>query len=108
MKKPDITKGEWHSDSSGRIYRRPIKDLYKNGGSVAGDYPLATAHKGRISWDNHFNQEENAKAISAVPEMIEALIECRTTFIKLNKEINLPVEAHLKMINKSIEKAGCK
>ena len=74
MSKQQHTPGPWFSDSEGNIWRRDPKDLYQNGGGVAGEKPLATVHKG---W-NHpgavgYPLEANARLISAAPELLEAL-----------------------------------
>ncbi len=40
------TKEPWFNDENGNIWRRNPKDLYQNGGGVAGDKPLAYCDKG--------------------------------------------------------------
>lgn len=74
MSKQQHTPGPWFSDSEGNIWRRDPKDLYQNGGGVAGEKPLATVHKG---W-NHpgavgYPLEANGRLIAAAPELLEAL-----------------------------------
>lgn len=68
------TPGPWFWDTDGNIWRRPPADLYQNGGGVAGDRPLATAHKG---WhganDVGYPVAANARLIAAAPVLLEEL-----------------------------------
>lgn len=67
MSKP--TPGPWYADKNGNIWRRPIADLYENGGSVAGDKPLAMATKGWYGKNEQgYPIEANASLIAAAPE----------------------------------------
>jgi len=60
--------------AKGNIWRRPPSDLYQNGGSVAGDKPLAFAF---VGWhgenDTGYPVEANARLIAAAPDLLEAL-----------------------------------
>lgn len=68
------TAGPWYADEGGAIWRRPPAELYQNGGGVAGDKPLATAHAG---WHGEgvtgYPAQANARLIAAAPELLEAL-----------------------------------
>lgn len=70
--------GPWYADKSGNIWRRDPKELYENGGEVAGGKPIATVNKG---WygpnDTSFPVEANANLIAAAPDLLEALIYLR-------------------------------
>lgn len=67
------TKGPWYCDHAGRVWRRPSSELHQNGGEVAGDHPVATAHFGGAHWDNKYPVEANARLIAAAPCLLEAL-----------------------------------
>jgi len=67
------TPGPWFCGDDGRIWRRPVHDLYQYGGTVAGDAPLATVNSGHSSWEHKFPVEANARLIAAAPELLEAL-----------------------------------
>lgn len=60
------TQGEWHEDLKGQIWRRPISELYQNGGGVAGDKPIAWTDRGWYGEDTDgYPYQENAYYIAA-------------------------------------------
>ena len=71
------TPGPWFSDRRGNIWRRPLSDLYENGGGVAGDKPLAFVAAG---WAGEgvtgYPVEANARFIAAAnPAAITELLD---------------------------------
>ena len=68
------TPGPWFVDENNDIWRRDPKELYENGGGVAGDKPLACCYKG---WHGEgligYPAAANAQLISAAPDLYEAL-----------------------------------
>ena len=73
----DATPGPWFSDARGNIWRRPLSDLYENGGSVAGDKPIAFAF---VGWSGEgvtgYPVENNARLIAAAnPAAISGLLD---------------------------------
>ncbi|WP_337054027.1 hypothetical protein [Pseudoxanthomonas sp. USHLN014] len=63
------TPGPWFADAKGYIWRRDPAELYQNGGSVAGDKPLAEAFKGWHGADQQgYPVEANAHLIAAAPK----------------------------------------
>lgn len=91
MKKPEITKGEWIFKDDGMLYV-----------GIKNDHPLVPINPRVCTmWCQGFKKTRvsNAKAISAVPEMIDALIEY--TDSKAG-----PTKAYDKAII-ALKKAGC-
>ena len=67
------TPGPWSPDKEGRVWRRPLSDLYEYGGTVAGDKPLATVHKGWYDEDQQgYPVNANTHLIAAAPDLLEA------------------------------------
>ena len=71
------TPGPWFSDRRGNIWRRPLSDLYENGGGVAGDKPLAFVAAG---WAGEgvtgYPVEANARFIAAAnPAAVSELLD---------------------------------
>ena len=68
------TPGPWFVDENNNIWRRDPKELYENGGGVAGDKPLACCYKG---WYGDgltgYPAAENAQLIAAAPDLLAAL-----------------------------------
>lgn len=107
VRKPDITKGEW-------IYEDSI--LINVG--VKNNHPLVKLKPILFNvWNNGKTKKEgiaNAKAISAVPEMIDALIECYNDYketeraaYSVNAEMWDSDTEILNKVQKALKKAGC-
>lgn len=93
MKKPKITKGPWHAvEYSGYMI---IQDEDHYGGLNVLD-------------KNHFPlAENNAVAVTAVPEMIDSLIEARQDLMDWNKGIRSELtEKVIEQIETALRKAG--
>ena len=84
MKKPEITKGEW-------IYSK---------GQITEQEGYAIAE---------YVSEHDGQAISAVPEMIDALVDAHGTLESLTYSgaDKFVVEEELKKIEQALKKAGC-
>jgi len=100
MKKPKITKGEW--------------EYHK-------DFTAVTVKKGKMvadcfhAFDMEYEQNANGQAISAVPEMIDTLIELRVNMINLKQALYddgyrgsaMMVSKDIAKIEQALKKAGC-
>lgn len=64
-KKSDYTEGKWFSDEKGYVWRRDPKDLYQNGGGVAGDMPIAVCGRGWYGDSEGYPEAGNARRIVA-------------------------------------------
>ena len=68
------TPGPWFSDNRGNVWRRRPEDLYENGGSVAGDKPVAVVIKGWYGEEEKgFPVEANARRIVACVNACEGI-----------------------------------
>jgi len=77
MNELKATAGPWFADRDGRIWRRHPDELYENGGGVAGDRPIASAHVGWYGEDvQGYPADANAALIAAAPTMYHALQQC--------------------------------
>ena len=88
MKKPEITKGEW---------------MYSNGQITEQEgYAIA-----------EYVSEHDGQAISAVPEMIDALVDARKALITVKNDyskrelVNHRVNDSIIQIEQALKKAGC-
>lgn len=68
------TPGPWFVDADGKIWRRDPRELYENGGGVAGDHPVATVHRGWSRWEDGFPAQANARLIAGAPDLLRALV----------------------------------
>lgn len=85
---------------------------------MAGDFPLATTHIGRSTWENKYPHVSNARLIAAAPDMYAALQGAREYVAILLAERNrayagfagitdVPdIEACLEQIDAALAKAG--
>jgi len=107
MKKPKITKGEWILGDENNL---GCEVELPNGSIISMD------RSGRYTEDYVISREEmlsNRKAISAVPEMIDALIESTKLLehlksVETEAELIYEIEQQIEM-NKfsALKKAGC-
>jgi len=104
MKKPNITEGEWKSFSSIEAHDLPTEIC-----RIGISYYVMT------DGDPSETAEQDAKAISAVPEMIDALVVARKEIHKLLHEFEThkrPIEKLVKQneacmqIDEALESAG--
>jgi len=120
MKKPKITEGKWQwivHDKSTITLAGSIDGIENH---VLSCSPCKSCQERMDSADNIFGtclvpNETDAKAISAVPEMIDALLDAREFiangiefgYIRMpDKEINDPASKTPDMIKKALKKAG--
>lgn len=105
MKKPNITEGEWKAPDKASI---DVFDFTANGKTLFQCSGFLQDPDKQITLRN----PNDAKAISAVPEMIDALSNVHDSIIAFldhgDKDI---IEGYLradrKIIEKALEKAGC-
>ena len=89
----DATPGPWFSDARGNIWRRPLSDLYENGGSVAGDKPIAFVFVGwRGEGVTGYPVENNARLIAAanpatISELLDRLEAAEKENVKLREAL---------------------
>lgn len=83
------TQGEWHEDLKGQIWRRPISELYQNGGGVAGDKPIAWTDRGWYGEDTDgYPYQENAYYIAAAcPANILPFLESYEELLAASKRV---------------------
>lgn len=92
------TPGPWFSDQEGRVWRRHPSELYENGGSVAGDKPMATTSRGWFhEGSTGFPSGTNADYIAAANPA--AILE----LISINREL----EVELAGLRDTIEDIRC-
>lgn len=98
MKKPNITKGEWRYNPNSKS-----SDWGHNWGVVAWQRNLGSVVSHVIF------KEKDAQAISAVPDMIDALIEARKELITVQQiyQYSTVVQGCIEQIDEALKKAGC-
>ena len=104
MKKPNITKGEWRHGVINNGHEH-FKD-YSHYVSVPENEMVIC----NILENHSFEESEaNAKAMSAVPEMIDALIDIKYQLKSLsnNDKYDLLDTVDFSEIEKALKKAGC-
>jgi hypothetical protein len=102
MKKPDITKGEWKVAGDG---------IYWNYGHAVKDCWYVEFGNDNECIAEIVHGKANAKAISAVPDMIDALISACKSFEYLYGLTKLPSIQdecfdQMEIIGKALQKAG--
>ena len=102
MKKPKITEGKWEVNKKGVVYH------WGNGPETENYRPcIAKVSLWKGTGDGEPTEEtiSNAKAISAVPEMIDGLIKCYD-FIQELKDHGINNWSEEENIKQALEKAG--
>ena len=98
MKKPKITEGEWWVNTLGQHHNNTDIQQHEICWSPDGECVV-----------DHVYSLADAQAISAVPEMIDALINAHETLDSLTycgADRNI-VDAELENIEQALKKAGC-
>jgi uncharacterized FlaG/YvyC family protein len=91
MKKPNITEGEWHATG---LEIRSLSSII-----LANIYNHLEVNQSKEE------AKANAKAISAVPEMIDALIDVLETH---NQNVNYSLyDGSYNRVKEALKKAGC-
>lgn len=101
------TAGPWYADQRGNIWRRDPSELYENGGAVAGDKPVATAHGGWYG-ENAIGYpiEANARLIASAPELLEALVLAERFMCGFEGDpMQVEIEGSLRQMRTAIAKA---
>lgn len=106
--KPNITEGEWRIGNY-RPYRQVVVDRDKS-----KDNDRHPGNRKICSVNDNGNQRANAKAISAVPNLIIELLE-QYRMLRALETDGLPpslqnggYERHIEGIESALKKAGCK
>ena len=96
MKKPNITGGKWEA----------VRNNFYSTVDLEG-LSFIDCHCNNITGVSADEAQANAKAISAVPEMIDALMEANDYIIE-NAPDDIYPERLLDQIEQALIKAGCK
>ena len=99
-KKKDYTEGKWFSDDKGYIWRRDPKDLYQNGGGVAGDMPVAVCDRGWYGDSEGYPEAGNARRIVAC---VNACAGIDTEWLENNGAYAVPVPSLRTLLNQRDE-----
>ena len=97
MKKPNITEGEWWVNTLGQHHNNPDIQQHEICWSPDGECVV-----------DHVYSLADAKAISAVPELIDALIKLHR-YVKDNQPNYLLSSKYISLheIEQALKKAGC-